>query len=502
MAVHSVFVDGATVYPAPALAPFYSDIIDRPTRMGDIAALIQRIQAKYRSDGYFLTVVRGTIEPMSSAADLHIRVVEGFISSVKLDGDIGPAGVQVYRFLDTLTNVHPANIKDVERAMLLAQDVPGVSVRAVLRPGTGEPGAVDLIAQVGRVPFNGFFQYDNRGSPFAGPSELLVGGYANSFTSIGERSQIIVYDTPFNDEQVFGQAALEGFVGASGLKLRGYVGYGPSNPGGPLAQNGFTGRLLLAGISASYPLFRTRPMSLYLSAAFDVSQSRIDFGTAASQQESDLRIVRLGENLTFQDDTLGLGVTGANLIAATFHQGIEGLGSSRNSDTVTSPRQGNLVDFRKVSGELTRVQDLFQLSDYQFVLKLSVGGQYTGDVLPPSEKYFVGGTRFGRGFFSGEVTGDRALGSTVELQVNTSITSPWRIGLQPYWFYDNGLTWDLDPAQASHRIESSGIGVRIAATPQVSGEVELAHRFTRRPTGINTSPESPNVILTGITAHF
>jgi hemolysin activation/secretion protein len=500
--VHDVEIEGATVYPAALLTEFYAGIVDRPTALGDITSVIQRIQAKYRGDGYFLTVVRGTVEPEGDAVNVHIRVVEGFISSVKLDGDIGPAGVQVYRFLDKLTGSRPTKIKDVERALLLAQDVPGVSVRAVLRPGTGEPGAVDLIAQVGRAPFSGLGLYDNRASPLAGPSELLLGGYANSFTSFGERSELIVYDTPFNDQQVFGQAALEGFVGASGLKLRGFVGYGPSNPGGPLAQSGFKGQLLLAGLSTSYPLIRTRPLSLYLSAAFDISQSQIDLIGSPSRQESNLRIVRLGENLTFQDDTLGLGITGANLLTATFHQGIDGLGSSRNSDTANSPRFGNVVDFHKLSGELTRVQDLFQVSKYQFALKLSIGGQYTDDILPPSEKYFVGGTRFGRGFFSGEVTGDRALGSTVELQINTGIEFPWRIGLQPYWFYDNGLTWDLDPAQASHRIESTGIGLRIAPKPQVSGEVELTHRFTRQPAGANTSREGANAILTSIIVHF
>jgi hemolysin activation/secretion protein len=502
--IHAVDIDGATVYATTDLAAFYSGIIDRPIEMGEVAGVVERIQAKYRGDGYFLTVVRGTIEPANNTVTLRIRVVEGFISSVKLDGDIGPAGVQVYRFLEKLTNTRPANIRDVERGLLLAQDVPGVSVRAVLRPGTGEPGAVDLIAQVGRKPFDAFLQFDNRASPFAGPGELLLGAYANSFTSIGERTEVIIYDTPFNDQQVFGQAAVEGFVGSSGLKLRGYVGYGSSNPGGGLASVGFAGRLLLAGISASYPLIRTRPLSLSLTAAFDIEQSEIDTQTAgvtSRQSNSDLRVIRLGESLTFQDDSGGLGLTGANLVAFTAHQGIEGLGSTRNNDPL-APRTGNRNDFRKFSGEITRVQDLFQVSDFLFALKLSAGGQYTDDILPPTEKYFAGGTRFGRGFFSGEVTGDRALGTTIELQVNTAVEVPWHIGLQPYVYYDNGLTWDLDNGRASHRVESTGIGLRAAPTPQVSAEVELSHRFTRQPTGANVSREGANVLFVGATARY
>lgn len=503
--VRKVDLEGASVYPQAELAILYSGIVDRSVPLGDVAAAVQNIQSKYRGDGWFLTVVRATFEPMADGVALHIHVVEGFISSVKIDGDIGPAGVLVYRFLEKLTATRPTNIRDVERALLLAQDVPGISARAVLRPGTGEPGAVELVAQVGRKPFDGFAQYDNRASPFAGPNELLIGAHANSFTSFGERTELVIYDTPFDDRQVFGQGSVEGFIGSSGLKLKGYLGYGPSNPSGALAAVGFKGRLLLAGISSSYPIIRTRPLSLYITGSFDLSEGEIDAigagGVETRQSNSHLRILRLGPNLVFQDDTGGLGLTGANSVSATLHKGIEGLGSGRNNSPLT-PRVGMHNDFAKLTSEFTRVQDLFQVEDYQFALKESVGGQYTDEILPPTEKFFLGGTRFGRGFFSGEVTGDRAFANSTELQVNTAIEVPWHIGLQPYLFYDVGFGWDLDATRASHKVESAGLGVRAAFTPELAGEVELTHRFTREPTGANVSREGANVVFVGASAHF
>ena len=503
--VHTVKVEGATVFSATELAEFYRGIVGKPVPTSEIRAVIARIQAKYREDGYFLTLVAGTLEPTNGAMTLRIRVIEGFISSVKLDGDIGPAGVLVYRFLAKLTTIRPANIRDVERALLLVEDVPGISVRAVLRPGTGEPGAVDMIAQVGRKPFDGLVLYDNRASQFAGPSELLVGAYANSFTSLGERTEVLVYDTPFNKEQLFGQAALEGFIGGSGLKLRGYVGYGPSEPGGTLAAIGYRARVLLAGLSSTYPVIRTRLVTLRLTGAFDISQSDVDaFGTGGQlqpQSSEQLRILRFGERLNVQDDTAGLGLAGANLFALTLHKGLTGLGASRNDDPL-SPRLGSRVDFFKLSGELTRVQDLFHISDYGFALKLSVGGQYTADILPPSEKYFLGGTRYGRGFFSGEVTGDRAFGSTSELQINHRINWPAPIGLQYYVFYDAGLAWNLAPGDIDQKLESAGAGVRAALTPQISVELEDTQRFTRHPTGQNVNREGANVIFVTVTANF
>ncbi|HEX7966603.1 MAG TPA: ShlB/FhaC/HecB family hemolysin secretion/activation protein [Stellaceae bacterium] len=508
VAVQAVDVEGATVYPAGALEPYYAGIVGKTVPLGQVSAVIQEIQTKYRNDGYVLTVVRGTIEPVNGRSTLRIRVIEGFISDVKIDGDIGPAGVLVYSFLNRLTGIRPVNISDIERALLLAQDVPGVSVRAVLRPGAGEAGAVELVGQVGRKPFGGFLQYDNRASNFAGPNELLVGGYANSFTSAGERTEIILYDTPFNKEQMFGQAAIEGFIGSSGLKARTYAGYGPSEPGGPLAQAGFRSRLLLAGASTSYPLIRTRPLSLALSLAFDVSRAEISTispdGGRHRSSISDLRILRLGETLDSQDQTAGTGLIGANSVNLTLHKGLDVGGA------MSDARIGNVVDFFKLTGEVTRVQNLFGFGNNLVALKLAAGGQYTPDILPPNEEYFLGGTKFGRGFFSGEVIGDRALGTTAELQLNIpqifagapGPRFPVNVALQPYVFYDRGWTWNLAPGDLNARIESAGVGVRVSITPQITLELEGDRRFTRRPTGANVSPLSPYAGFVTLIARF
>src|SRR5262249_13181131 len=137
----------------------------------------------------------------------------------------------IYRFLEHLTEIRPVRITDVERYALLAQNVSGMTVRTILRAGGTVPGAVDLIAQVQRKAFDGLITNDNRAPRTAGPNEMLVAFGSNSWTSLGERFQAIIYNTPFNTEQVFGQASIEGFVGSEGLKLKAYVGSGTSEPG-------------------------------------------------------------------------------------------------------------------------------------------------------------------------------------------------------------------------------------------------------------------------------
>jgi hemolysin activation/secretion protein len=502
VAIQSVAVQGATAYSENELKPFYAGLVGQSVPLTQVSAVLQQIQNKYRNDGYVLTVVRGAIEPGTGGSTLRIRVVEGFISDVKIDGDIGPAGVLVYNFLNKLTTIRPVNISDIERALLLSQDIPGVSVRAVLRPGTGEAGAVELVGQVGRKAFGGYVQYDNRASTFAGPNELLIGAQANSFTSAGERTEVVLYDTPALDiqglkEQIFGQGSVEGFIGSSGLKLRGYVGDGYSQPGGELKPVDFHSRLLLAGVSGSYPIIRTRPLSLYTSLAFDTEHAvTTESGTSNLNNTSDLRVLRLSSTLDSQDQTFGTGLIGANNVVLTAHQGINGLGASSDA------RPSNRVDFFKLSGEVTRVQNLFSFGSNTVALKLSVGGQWTNDILPPTEEYLLGGTRYGRGFFAGQVIGDRALGTTAELQLNTALERPIPLGLQPYIFWDTGYTWDLAQGDVNQELKSAGAGIRVNVAPQISIEVEEAHRFTRKPTGADVTPEGADVFFVTVIARF
>ena len=77
--------------------------------------------------------------------------------------------LQCLRFLNRLTEKQPIDSLTLERYLLLAQDVPGVSVRAVLEPSSDQPGALNLIAQVSRQAVSGMATIDNRAFNQTGP---------------------------------------------------------------------------------------------------------------------------------------------------------------------------------------------------------------------------------------------------------------------------------------------------------------------------------------------
>jgi hemolysin activation/secretion protein len=507
--IDAVRVEGVTVYSAASLAPLYAGLVGATVPRARLDAVVENLQIRYRSDGYILTVVRGEIRQADGRTIFVLRAVEGYISEVKLDGDIGPAGTLAYRYLEHLTWIRPVNNADLERYLLLVEDIPGVSVRAVLRHVSPEPGAIQLVAQLSRKPVSAYFQYDNLASPVAGPNEMLLSGTSNSFTSLGEQIQGLFYNT-FNREQIFGQMNASAFLGSEGLRLWGYAGRGNSLPGGALAEVGFNGDYTVGGLGLSYPAIRSRRLNLSFDGTFDIYDATVDitgFGATPTQlNESDLRILRFGETLTFQDSVLA-DLPAGNLFILRLSQGLPGLGATSNS--APSPtRPGVKNDFTKLAGEFTRVQALASFGQVATALKLSIGGQYTGDVLPPSEEFFFGGVRWGRGFYYGQVTGDRAVATTVELQANTGfagvplLAPDRRLEVQFFGFYDFGRAYNLVPGEPNQTLDSIGIGARSDVTPWLFVELAGIRRLTTRPNGANTSELADYMLFSRVAIHY
>ncbi len=248
------------------------------------------------------------------------------------------------RFLRHLTEVRPIDTATLERWLLLAQDVPGVTVRAVLRPSNEDPGALTLIAQVSRQVVNGLLTADNRAFPLTGPEEVLGVLDANSFTQLGERTELSIYHTN-GGTQNFGQAAEEFFVGGSGLKVRVYGGYGQANPSYPLRDIGYEGFTTVIGASATYPLIRTRQQALNLAATFDVVETEVrddsgPEGQLARLSRDLLRVGRIGGDWALTICCSAGDRSAVNLVSSRVSHGFPGLGGSGNDNPHAGPGRG------------------------------------------------------------------------------------------------------------------------------------------------------------------
>lgn len=504
----AITVEGNTVYSTADLDPLIRPLIGKTVSAADIFQLAGAIQRKYRDDGYFLATV---VVPPQRVTDgrIRLRAYEGSIANVVVEGDVGPVIEQARAYLSKIGRGGQAvNLRDVERYLLLTEDIPGIKTKAVLRPGK-QPGEAELAIELTRKAWDAYYALDNRGSRFTGPLQGFALGGLNAFTSAGERIEAMQFTT-FSRESNYFQVNGSFLVGAEGTRLRAWAAKGFVNPSGPVAAIGYAGDLTLFGVGAMHPIIRSRQANLSVNASFEYYRSVVDANTGRLNA-TDLRILRLGADGSYRDDFGGF-----NVASIRFGKGLGFLGASAQNDPLMA-RPGSDPAFFKVQAEIARRQAIWSNNNFALGVLGSLSGQMTGDVVPASEKFFLGGDRFGRGYFYGQVSGDRGLAASLELQFNV-LVPPGGVGwsapssdldmsralpLQFYAFFDYGRAWNLLSTEVpAITARAVGLGVRASLLEHLTIEVEAVRRLDLKVDGAAATPLDPWAAFFKATARF
>ena len=109
-----------------------------------------------------------------NGAVVRIQVVEGYIDKVEW-----PALLAAYvdffsDYAAKITAERPANIRTIERYLLLAGDLPGLKFKNSLKPHPTKVGAAILVVEVTEKPVDLFGRVDNRGTKARGPMQFLT----------------------------------------------------------------------------------------------------------------------------------------------------------------------------------------------------------------------------------------------------------------------------------------------------------------------------------------
>jgi len=478
--VRGVHIAGATVYSAADLAPLYADLVGEEVPLTAVYELAQRITAKYGNDGYVLS--RAIVPPQQlnpKGAVVQIQVVEGYIDKVEW-----PARLSRYRdffshYAAKIIADRPANIRTVERYLLLAGDLPGLKFTTNMKPSKTKQGAATLIVEVVEKRIDATAHVDNRGTNARGPFEYygsvavnnLFGWHdALTFTYAGVVPLQELNYAAFNYRHVLTAEGLAFFVDGS---------YAWGKPGtiqletlqyrtlGPAVDAGF-----------SYPFISSRERNLTLSAlGFASDNSSYETGMLFTYDR--LRGFRVRIDSDAADQFLGI-----NQFYAIFSQGIYGLGSTKNGDPFAS-RIGGRSDFSKVEIFAARTQPLF----LDFSAYTAIYGQYAFDPLLVPEQCGYGGRFFGRAFDPSQFLGDSCFEATEELRYDIRKPPPWMLGLtqdQLYAFVDWGElytrgttlfgTFPIPPTLQNGA--SAGVGVRLGWFNHLNVDLSIAQAIS------------------------
>lgn len=465
---------GVSVYGADALRALWAESLGKTVSLTDIYAIAERLTARYRNDGYILSQVLVPAQTVEQGV-VRLTAVEGRVAAVRVRLTDGAVDAALVRNIEALaapvTAARPLTAAVLERALLLVNDLPGVSMRGVLSAAPGLPGASDLLIEATPRRLGAGLALDNRGSRALGPHRVLADAELYSALGMGARTGLRLIEAG-NRALSLATLSHDQWLGSSGGKVGLSLTGSRSRPANlaiiPLNLETSSNSLNLA---YSYPVWRGRSENLGLRASFAAhsGETRV-FGVKDTADK--LRSLRFGASWDRAD-----ALAGVNLVDVEYSHGLTGMGASRNGDPFLSRPQAR-VDYSKVNLYAARQQSLS--GNWSALAALS--GQYAFTRLLSSELFGFGGEQFGRGYDPSELVGDHGAALKLELRYSGSFGSALgEATWMGYGFYDAGQVRQRDAAGLAARTTaaSAGAGVRVNVGRRLSVFGELAQPLNR-----------------------
>lgn len=407
--VKSFHFAGNTLLTAEQLAPAVAKYLNRPLDFSQLQEAAAAVAEAYRAAGW---IVR-TYLPRQDIKDgsVIIQIVEAVFG--KLRWEIAPHRVAAQRIEALFATAQPRgqhlDTAALDRALLLADDLPGVNVVGHLASGAGEH-ETDLILTAKDEPLvNGNAAFDNAGARSTGANRLTVGVTLNSPLGMGDLLSANAIHSRGSDYARLGFSVPVGTHGwriglsASSLDYR-LLTFNPDTDKGTSSTT---------GLEASYPVVRSRLANLHFNLNVDHKAFDNQFLAATtSRYSTDVSSVALNGNFF---DNLGGG--GANNASLTWVSG------SRNNEIGTTDQH-----YGKLFYSLSRQQVVTDTVS----LFAALSGQEGESNLDTSEKFYLGGMSGVRAYPASEAGGDSGVLANLELR--------WRLasGFMATAFHDYG----------------------------------------------------------------
>ena len=482
----SVVIENNTVFTKGELETLYKDLIGTQVTVGQLNKTADDITAYYRNKGYILT--RAVVPPQEiNSGNVKIRIVEGFINEVKIQGDDALNDKILRGYADKIRAEKPLNVENLERYLLLMEDLPGVEARAVLQASPTTPGASDVVVNIKRKPIEASAIADNRGSRFLGPEQLNLTAAFNNLISQDDQTQFRIVNTPFDiDELFFGEIRHEEQVGSEGTKAIFSGSYIKTHPGYSLEPFDVVGTSYAFSAGLSHPLIRSRRENWFVNTDATIRDSDLNsLGSGLSHDKT--RVLGFATSYDFVDFTSAIN-------RADFRYA-RGLGIATDVEAKPRSRANGQPVFDKFTTRLSRIQPI----SGPWSIEARAAGQYSPDPLVASEEFAIGGADFGSAYDSAEITGDSGAAGRIELQFNKAPQQNYLNQYQVYGFYDIGRVWNHDPIAGSEQavtsLSSTGLGVRFNVNEQISGGVEGALPLTRKVAAYGADGADPRLFV-------
>jgi hemolysin activation/secretion protein len=476
--VNSFKFVGNTLISSDKLNSALASFTNRPLTLAQLQEAANAATTIYREAGWTVRTFLPKQEIDSGIVTLQI--VEAVFGGATLQSAT-PQRIDAARLLDmaeaNLVKGQPLHANDIDRTLLLLDDLPGVSISGNLVPGQRD-GETDLaISAADEAWFTGNASIDNQGSRSTGTERLSMNLSINSPARMGDALTLNALKTQGSDYQRAGYTVPVGYSGWRAGINASHLNYDVLDS--YQTNAGTHGTADTTGVDASYPLVRSQLFNLNTSIAY--ARKRFD-NYAANLLSSNYKVSASTLSVSGnQIDNWGNGgVTNASIQFTSGH--VDRTNSADfNSDQAASGLKTH-GDYSKLSLSLSRLQTL--TSDLSFFAAAT--HQAANKNLDSSEKIYLGGANGVRAYPSSEAGGSEGHTFTAEL----------RQRLGPQWlltgFYDYGrVTTNKNNYNAanpnSYNLQGYGTSVAWQGIQNVEVKATLSQRMGNNPAANSTT---------------
>jgi hemolysin activation/secretion protein len=491
--LHKVVIDGVNIYRPDDLVSAYAGMLGKDISLTDAQTIAARITERYHNDGYVLS--QAVVPPQEiEEGTLTIHVVEGYISHVKITGKRKemPFRKILESYANAIEEARPLRLAELERRLLLINDLAGVSAKATMQPASMQTGAAELEVALVHKSFEGTYSLDNRGTKFVGPWQHITTFTANSLFGMYDRTTLRLATANPTSELRLIDLQHEEPLDCSGTKLVFDLSLNRTKPGDSLKILDILSRSYFFQMKLLHPFVRSRLENIMGQIMFDVRNTSTDVG-GISFTDDRLRTVRASASYDFTDD-----FNGADLIDVQLSRGLNIFNAS--SSGVNRSNANGDSDFTKINIDFARTQFL----GGHFSLFTAVSGQYALNPLLTAEQFTLGGVGFGQAYDPAELSGDHGIAGKIELRYGEEIGSTFINSYQLYGYYDIGRVWIRGGGAGANdkkSLASTGIGIRTGFSQHFSSSLEIAVPLTKPASNQGGHDKSPRIFF-GITGYF
>jgi hemolysin activation/secretion protein len=456
-----------------------------PLQFDDLSRIVSHLEEFYKKEGKIVSV---KIPPQDiTDGILIVDLAEARVGKIIIDSD-GSSLVK-HSMIKSMVESYASSKKiydasSMNRGLLLADDLPGVSMTGFLQAGEAD-NEVDLVLKTSKEPsYIADLVVDNAHSRSLGTYRATL---AASLVSPFQLAETIGLQTLKSEGSIYGRLSLGMPFGSRGWRVNLYrssLSYDVVTD--ELAALNIKGEVEEAGLSLRYPIIRNQKGNLYQNYQVD---HRIYLSSVASVTQKHYSIDSLSMNLSGNlfdtiwgggSNSMSIGlshgkVSGLDGIPTNPHEGYHTLinYSASRQQTISE----KLSFFLSVSGQLTQDVSTKALHSIE-----GPQGEATEDFLDSAESFSLGGLSGVRAYPSGEATG--SVGRLVKAEFRYILNND----IIAKTFYDWGWVGKRDPTTTGpSEYELSGAGVNFSWSAPLGFNIQgtYARRFGENP---NPSP--------------